>query len=147
MATIAENLQTIKDSVKDIKQAIIAKGGSISGDITTWASAINEISGGDSTEPEYIFTGTAIINGTNLDINGTLNKNPYPEFTTEVCRMVVTLLDDATQAVVGSVFITPDNNVYNISLYLGQDMPVPKNIPMFLLTYTNSTQIKFVQQT
>lgn len=50
MATIAENLQTIKNSVKDIKQAITNKGGSISGDITTWASAINGISGGGGSE-------------------------------------------------------------------------------------------------
>ena len=46
MATIAENLQTIKDSTDAIKQAIIDKGGTISGDITTWADAINGISEG-----------------------------------------------------------------------------------------------------
>ena len=46
MATIAENLQTIKDSTEAIKQAIIDKGGTISGDITTWADAISGISGG-----------------------------------------------------------------------------------------------------
>lgn len=43
MATIAENLQTIKDSTDAIKQAIIDKGGTISGDITTWAEAIMNI--------------------------------------------------------------------------------------------------------
>lgn len=48
MATISENLQTIKDSTDAIKQAIIDKGGTIEGDITTWASAINGISGGSS---------------------------------------------------------------------------------------------------
>lgn len=48
MATIAENLQTIKDSTDAIKQAIIDKGGTIEGDITTWASAISGISGGGS---------------------------------------------------------------------------------------------------
>ena len=46
MATISENLQILKDSTDAIKQAIIDKGGEISGDITTWASAISEISGG-----------------------------------------------------------------------------------------------------
>ena len=46
MATIAENLQTIKNSTDAIKQAIIDKGGTISGDITTWANAISGISGG-----------------------------------------------------------------------------------------------------
>ena len=48
MATIAENLQTIKDCTDAIKQAIIDKGGSIEGDITTWASAISNIEGGGS---------------------------------------------------------------------------------------------------
>jgi hypothetical protein len=56
MATIAENLQTIKNSVKDIKQAITNKGGSISGDITTWASAIDGISGGGA-DDVHNFTG------------------------------------------------------------------------------------------
>ena len=48
MATISENLQILKDSTDAIKQAIIDKGGTINGDITTWASAISEISGGGS---------------------------------------------------------------------------------------------------
>ena len=49
MATISENLQTIKDSTDAIKQAIIDKGGTINGDITTWASAISGIeTGGES---------------------------------------------------------------------------------------------------
>lgn len=43
MRTIAENLQIIKDATSDIKQAIIDKGGSISGDISTWANAISNI--------------------------------------------------------------------------------------------------------
>jgi hypothetical protein len=48
MATISENLQILKDSTDAIKQAIIDKGGTISGDITTWADAIGGISGGGS---------------------------------------------------------------------------------------------------
>ena len=43
MATIVENLQTIKDSLEAIKQAIIDAGGTITGDITTYASAIRGI--------------------------------------------------------------------------------------------------------
>lgn len=46
MATIAENLQTIKDSTESIKQAIIDKGGTISGGLITYADAIKNISGG-----------------------------------------------------------------------------------------------------
>lgn len=48
MATIADNLQKIKDSTEAIKQAIIDKGGTIEGDITTWADAIGGISGSDN---------------------------------------------------------------------------------------------------
>lgn len=54
MATISENLQTIADSTAAIKQAIIDKGGTIEGDITTWASAINGISSAQEAIPTNI---------------------------------------------------------------------------------------------
>lgn len=53
MATISENLQTLKDSTDAIKQAIIDKGGNIQGDITTWADAISGISGGGSEDTVF----------------------------------------------------------------------------------------------
>lgn len=43
MATISENLQTIKDSLDAIKQAIIDVGGNVDGDITTYADAIRAL--------------------------------------------------------------------------------------------------------
>ena len=49
MATISENLQTIKTSTDNIKQAIIDKGGEITGNITTWADAISAIESGGIT--------------------------------------------------------------------------------------------------
>ena len=58
MATISENLQILKNSTDAIKQAIIDKGGTIEGDITTWADAINGISGGSSSkEIKTVFIG------------------------------------------------------------------------------------------
>lgn len=48
MATIAENLQTIKNSFEAVKQAIIDKEGVIEGDITTWANAITKIPSDES---------------------------------------------------------------------------------------------------
>lgn len=63
MATIAENLQTIADSTSAIKQAIIDKGGTINGDITTWADAINGISGGGSGGAGSVFKITNKLNG------------------------------------------------------------------------------------
>ena len=76
MATISENLQIIKNSTDAIKQAIIDKGGTVSGDITTWASAISGISGGGSSESEYTFTGTLTYTITEVVITGSLNKVP-----------------------------------------------------------------------
>jgi hypothetical protein len=78
MATMAENVQIIKDSTDAIKQAIIDKGGTIEGDITTWADAISgiETGGGSSSDEEYVFTGGIIYNMTEVTINGSLNKNP-----------------------------------------------------------------------
>jgi hypothetical protein len=64
MATISENLQILKDSTDAIKQAIIDKGGTIEGDISTWADAISGISGGGSTGgPGSIFKITNKLNG------------------------------------------------------------------------------------
>ena len=44
MSTISENLQTIADSLSNIRQSIINKGGNIEGDITTYATAIADLS-------------------------------------------------------------------------------------------------------
>lgn len=64
MATISENLQTIKSSTDAIKQAIIDKGGTIEGDITTWANAIsNIVSGSGSGGAGSVFKITNKLNG------------------------------------------------------------------------------------
>ena len=67
MSTIQENLQTIADSTAAIKQAIIDKGGNIEGDITTWANAINGISGGGSDNLKILSFGG---HGSRLYIDG-----------------------------------------------------------------------------
>ena len=61
MATISENLQTIKNSTDAIKQAIIDKGGAIEGDISTWANAISAIESG----------GITLLGGIKNKLNGT----------------------------------------------------------------------------
>lgn len=152
MATISENLQIIKDSTDAIKQAIIDKGGEISGDISTWADAISELSGGGSSE-EYVFTGTVSKSGGNFNINGTLNK--IPDLVGNK-RLAVTILNEVLQVVVGFTIISPSadiNTVYNISLNNVEDIstPAPENIPMFILTQLGPTltmtTVKFIQQT
>lgn len=65
--TISENLQIIADSTAAIKQAIIDKGGSIDGDITTWADAISGISGGGSDNLKILSFGST---GSRVYIDG-----------------------------------------------------------------------------
>lgn len=70
MATVSENLQIIKNSTLDIKQAIIDKGGEV-GDLTTYAAAITNLpSGGDN--KKITFTGTIFSDR----ISGTLTGVP-----------------------------------------------------------------------
>ena len=79
MATISENLQILKNSTDAIKQAIIDKGGTIEGDITTWASAINGIEtgdGGSSSGEEYVFNGTVTHNTSKITLTGLLSSIP-----------------------------------------------------------------------
>ena len=76
MATISENLQIIKNSTDAIKQAIIDKGGTIEGDITTWADAISGLSGGgSSSEEEITFTGSIAGEPAGLYIQGSLSTS------------------------------------------------------------------------
>ena len=52
MSTIAEKLKIISDSCIDIKEAIVAKGGAISGDLTTYGDSIRGLQvGGDGLKP------------------------------------------------------------------------------------------------
>ena len=76
MSTIQENLQTIADSTAAIKQAIIDKGGEITGDITTWANAINGISGGESSggSTPIILRGSRSASMTVITYEGTLHN-------------------------------------------------------------------------
>lgn len=76
MATISENLQIIKNSTDAIKQAIIDKGGTIEGDISTWANAISGLSGGgSSSEEEITFTGSMDLEPGGLYIHGVLSTS------------------------------------------------------------------------
>lgn len=93
MKTITENLQIIKDATVDIKRAIIDKGGNVSGDISTWASAISGLSGGggNSSDEEITFTGTCSYTSSTVTIAGYLNKVPdtkVPDTDTEINRLL-----------------------------------------------------------
>lgn len=65
MATIAENIQTIATATADIKDAILEKGGTITGDITTYGDAIRGMGGASEPIPIrninfFDFEGTVI---------------------------------------------------------------------------------------
>lgn len=92
MATIAENLQILKDSTDAIKQAIIDKGGTVNGDISTWADAISGI-GGISGELDLI---TFYLGST---------------YTSKICLRGMTWAE-----YVGSVFNTKDSQFGSVSI-------------------------------
>ena len=52
MATIAENIQTLKSIKSDIKNAITDKGGNVGNDFKTYAQAITDLPSGGGTENE-----------------------------------------------------------------------------------------------
>lgn len=51
--TISAKLTTVNSALADIKSAIIGKGQTPTGNITTYATAIGNISGGGSGDDEY----------------------------------------------------------------------------------------------
>lgn len=129
MATIAENLQTIKDSTDAIKQAIIDKGGNITGDITTWADAINGISGGGSVATNHGFTGE-IINTKSVGIRN---------YTTIVVDDGITALGDYAFSdfqEVTSVYIPDTVTVINTNAFYNckklSSIRLPNNIKQIM---------------
>ena len=117
MATISENLQIIKNSTDAIKQAIIDKGGTIEGDITTWASAISGISGGgSSSEEEYIFTGTISYSGPNINLSGFLSSKP------DLSPIYVVLLYLGVGVVASKTFISDISNRLSLTIDSGEPL-------------------------
>ena len=144
MTTISENLQTIKDSTDAIKQAIIDKGGTIEGDITTWASSISGIGGGGGPSNEEItFTGTVKYSGTQITLSGLLSSKP------ELNPIYLVLL------YMGPVLATSRRIVLDISSTLSvtidiQEPLTGQEIPGICLVHATSGKVfpvTFIQQT
>ena len=126
MATISENLQIIADSTAAIKQAIIDKGGDVSGDITTLADAISGISGGGSAEEEITFTGTVSPNAMKILITGVI----FPTFSEDKRIWIFSYSDSGTYR---QDVLYANNS--NVSLSLSINSPVPPDpscVTMFL---------------
>lgn len=116
MATIAENLQTIKAAVEDIKQAIIAKGGTVSGDLTTYANAIESLAlGGGNSVPDYIVR-SSVPNTGNAEVYQflkTLTENTKETANFEIDRMGFSFS--------GGIIYLSDKYTVGTDIYLYQD--------------------------
>lgn len=101
MSTISENLQIIADSTAAIKQAIIDKGGDITGDITTWADAIRGLSGegNENTEVEINNVYVSIISNYATTLGGiTVNVFCSLEKALDVSMRAYVFSNDGDQA-------------------------------------------------
>jgi hypothetical protein len=145
MATISENLQIIKNSTDAIKQAIIDKGSSIEGDITTWADAISGISGGgSSSDEEYVFSGTISYGETTVTVTGNLNKVPD----TESGRNYLLVLGRTVEFRYTDRFIL-NTGPYTLTIDFGEMMSYP--IPAICILHIDRDNhtvipVKFVQK-
>lgn len=135
MATISENLQTIKSSTDAIKQAIIDKGGTIEGDITTWANAISGISGGGSSSGEEItFTGTVTYNTSKIILTGLLSSKP------ELSPIYLVLVYLGTEAVVSKTYVSDISNIL-IATIDSREPLIGNEIPGICLIHPMSRKI------
>ena len=127
MATISENLQKLKNSTDDIRQAILNKGGNITGDISTWAEAIEGISGGNGSE-EVTFTGSITVgNATTFKIYGILTGSYEYHYFCAIYR-------STGGEIISSRFLEDDNDNTIISLTLDVGEPLLGNeIPLFFI--------------
>ena len=129
MATISENLQILKDSTDAIKQAIIDKGGEITGDITTWAEAINGISGGGSggSEEEIIFTGNFLNEPGGAYISGVISQ------TFDSIKRVIALTQGDVSTVCGSTTLPLGSNYVILLLTTNSPISVdPSDVTMVI---------------
>lgn len=126
MATIAENLKTIKDSTEAIKSAILEKGGTIEGNLTTYASAIANLpSGGGDPNPTasknavtfYDYDGSILYSYTAEEFLALSEMPPLPTQKGLICQEWNWSHEDAREYVaeygildVGATYITDDGH-------------------------------------
>lgn len=129
MATISENLQTIKNSTDAIKQVIIDKGGTIEGDITTWADAISAIqTGGGSAEEEITFRGTLTTNMTKIIISGTIDSKPQHSGSLYFCA-----LGSTTGSIICESQSITLTDIIDITLDMGEPMMDANNTNFIII--------------
>lgn len=139
MSTISENLQTIKNSTDAIKQAIIDKGGTIEGDITTWADAISGLSGGGSSSDEEItFTGSMDLEPAGLYIHGSLSTS----FSTYKRIWAFTYGD---QAIFSNTVIAVGDVYVSLSLTGGGPLDLDPYLVTMFLTDVDGANAKLIK--
>lgn len=148
MTTICEKLQILKNSTDAIKQAIIDKGGTIEGDIATWANVISGLSGGGSTsEEEIIFRGTLTTNMTKIIIRGTLDSKPQHDYALYFCALGFNMGGIVSKS--QSITIT---NVIDITLDINEPA-MDSNNTNFIIIGSNYNgrcpvwKVKFIENT
>lgn len=156
MATISENLKTIKDSTMAIKQAIIDKGGEV-GDLTTYASAIANLpsgGGGGDVNPTaskndvtfYDYDGTIRYSYTSEEFLALTEMPPLPTQKGLICQEWNWSFEDAKEYVteygildVGATYITDDGKT---RLYIRIAAEGRMDVPLyFQQTKTNGVVI------
>lgn len=114
MATVAENLTTISNSLKDIKKALSSKGVTVTGNITTYGDAIRGIQTGSAVtylpcirrvNTGYIDTGVSGANS-NLRIEISFSLNTLPSGTFNLFHAYVNDNTNATRAVLNGSSVT-----------------------------------------
>lgn len=154
MSTITENLQTIKNSKLAMKQAIIDKGGTINGDITTWANSISNIpsgeSGGTSLSKNdvtfYDYDGTVLYAYTKDEFLSLSDLPPLPTQPSLICQEWNYDYDDAIDHVtkygkldIGATYITDDGKT---RLYINIAAEGRMTVPLyFSQTVSNGVTI------
>jgi hypothetical protein len=141
MATISENLQIIKNSVNNIKNAILSKGGIIKGNITSYGEAIVNLPSGGVVNPTaskndvtfYDYDGTIRYSYTAEEFLALTEMPPLPTQPGLICQGWNSPLDEAQEYVskygilnIGALYTTYDGKT---RLYIrvtvnGMDVPL-----------------------
>lgn len=141
MATISQNIQTIKNSTFAIKQAIIDKGGEV-GDLTTYADAITNLPSGDSNPIAekndvtfYDYDGTIRYSYTAEEFLTLTEMPPLPTQKGLICQEWNWSFEDAIKYVteqgvldVGATYITDDGHT---RLYIEISTDKSLEVPLY----------------
>ena len=140
MATIAEKLQILKDSTDAIKQAIIDKGGKITGGLSSYANAISKIGANKEKKDVnfYDYDGTILHSYTKDEFLALTSLPELPSHEGLICQEWNWVFEDAKEYVqdygklnIGATYITDDGKtrLYIKLLNDGMEISLRLDIP------------------